>query len=56
VSSSGCQQCVNIGKILASTPAVDFPVRSVLSMDLVFSPFDLPEGFLPAIEQPPRGA
>jgi len=56
VAPGGCQHCVAFGKILAGTPAGGFPVRPELLMDLVFSPFELPEGFVPAIEQPPRGA
>jgi hypothetical protein len=54
VASGGCQQCGNFGKILASTPSGAFPVRQGLLMDFFLAASDLPEGFLPAIEQPPR--
>lgn len=52
----GCPHCLNLGKILASTPVGGFPVRAVPLMDVSLSLSFLPEGFLPVIEQPPRGA
>lgn len=52
----GCPHCVHFGKILAAAPLGGLPVRTRLLMNLPPSAADLPEGFLPVIDQPPRTA
>jgi hypothetical protein len=52
----GCPNCMHFGKILAVTNLGGLPIRTRLLMNLLPPAAELPEGFLPLIDQPPRKA
>jgi hypothetical protein len=47
---------MHFGKILAVMNIGGLPIRTRLLMNLLPPSADLPEGFLPLIDQPPRKA
>lgn len=52
----GCPNCVHFGKILAVTNFGGLLFRTRLLMHLHLPAAEVPEGFLPLIDQPPRRA